>query len=213
MSSQSLALYFALTGAAHIAQIVFFWTLLARQISQFFDQHPERDKPKIPPPSQNETESPMLSQEQLDQIKEIFDLFDTDGGGTMDRQELAVAMCALGLQGGTDTKSPNENILSTIDSDGSNSISLEEFKSLMIGELTMSDPLQEIKTVFAGICSMDSSDPGQINLHKLRLAAHKYDVKLSDHELNMMLDEVDHDGSKSVDEVEFIRIMNLSTWF
>jgi hypothetical protein len=28
-----------------------------------------------------------------------------------------------------------------------------------------------------------------------------------------MLDEVDYDGSKTVDEVEFIRIMALSTWF
>jgi Ca2+-binding EF-hand superfamily protein len=29
----------------------------------------------------------------------------------------------------------------------------------------------------------------------------------------MMMDEVDHDGSQTVDEVEFIRIMSLSTWF
>jgi Ca2+-binding EF-hand superfamily protein len=158
----------------------------------------------------------MLSQQQADQIKEIFDLFDTDGGGTMDRQELAVAMCALGLQSSTDMKSQhlsNEDIISTIDSDGSNSISLEEFRSLMMGELTMSDPTQEIKAVFAGICSMDSSDPEHITLVKLRLAAHEYDVKLSDHELTMMMDEVDHDGSKTVDEVEFISIMTLSTWF
>ena len=134
----------------------------------------------------------------------------------MDREELAVAMCALGLQGSSGANpqhQSSENMISTIDSDGSNSISLEEFKSLMMGELTMSDPVQEIKAVFAGICGMDSSDPGNVNLTKLRLAAHEYDVKLSDHELSMMLDEVDHDGSKTVDEAEFIRIMNLSTWF
>jgi Ca2+-binding EF-hand superfamily protein len=158
----------------------------------------------------------MLSDQEEAQIKEIFDLFDTDGGGTMDRHELAVAMCALGLQNGKDMKSQqlsHENMLSTIDSDGSDSISLEEFKSLMVGELTMSDPLEEIKVVFAGICTMDPSDPGHINLHKLRLAAQEYHVKLSDHELGMMMDEVDHDGSKTVDEAEFIRIMTLSTWF
>ncbi len=128
----------------------------------------------------------------------------------MDRKELAVAMCALGLQ---NDKHSTSQLLDTIDSDGSNSISLDEFTSLMKGELTMSDPFQEIRTVFVGISNMDSSDPGQINISKLRLAAQQYQVKLFDHELTMMLDEVDYDGSKTVDEVEFIRIMALSTWF
>ncbi len=32
------------------------------------------------------------------QIREIFDLFDTDGGGTIDRGELDFAMSALGFQ-------------------------------------------------------------------------------------------------------------------
>ncbi len=196
-------------------QIVFFWTLLAREISQFFDKNPEL-KPQATPLTKEEVESrkAMISDEEVNQIREIFDLFDTDGGGTMDRQELAVAMCALGLQSKESQElQANASLLDTIDSDGSNSISLEEFKSLMQGELTMSDPLEEIKAVFVGICNKDTSDPGQINLVKLQLAAHEYHVKLNDKELNMMLDEVDHDGSKTVDEVEFIRIMTLSTWF
>jgi Ca2+-binding EF-hand superfamily protein len=198
-------------------QAIFFWTFLSREISQFFDKHPEL-KPQVDAPSQDEIVSlhTTLSQQQSEQIKEIFCLFDTDGGGTMDRTELAVAMCALGLQSGRTNqaqKLSNERMINTIDSDHSNSISLSEFQSLMKGELTMSNPLQEIRAVYAGICSMDSSDPGQINLLKLRLATQKYQVKLYDHELIVMLDEVDYDGSKTVDEVEFIRIMNLSTWF
>jgi Ca2+-binding EF-hand superfamily protein len=204
-------------GDTPVTQVVFFWTLLARQISQFFDKHQEL-KPKLLPPSQYEMESRQttLSQEQTDQIKEIFDLFDTDGGGSMDRQELAVAMCALGIQNMRTSPGQhpsNELMLRTIDLDGSNTVSLDEFTALMNGELTMSNPLQEIRAVFAGICNMDSSDPGQINLLKLRLAAQEYEVKLLDHEITLMMDEVDDDGSKTVDEAEFIRIMNLSTWF
>ena len=163
-----------------------------------------------------ESRQATLTEEQAEQIKEVFDLFDTDGGGTMDRHELAVAMCALGLQNGKTNQAQrqsHESMLRTIDLDGSDTICLEEFKSLMKGELTLSNPLQEIRAVFAGICSMDSSDPGQINLLKLRLAAQEYEVKLLDHELTMMMDEVDDDGSKTVDEAEFMRIMNMSTWF
>jgi Ca2+-binding EF-hand superfamily protein len=100
-----------------------------------------------------------------------------------------------------------------INSDRSNAISLDEFRSLMVGELSLLDPMDEIKTVFNGICCMHPSDPGNINLKKLQLATQEYDVRLKDHELVMMMDEVDHDGSQTVDEVEFIRIMSLSTWF
>jgi Ca2+-binding EF-hand superfamily protein len=39
-----------------------------------------------------------LSEAQAAQIKEIFYLFDTDGGGTIDTQELGFAMVALGFQ-------------------------------------------------------------------------------------------------------------------
>ncbi len=45
--------------------------------------------PSFVPPSSNLTAL---------QIKEIFDLFDTDGGGTIDRRELDLAMVALGFQ-------------------------------------------------------------------------------------------------------------------
>jgi centrin-1 len=193
---------------------VFFWTFLARHISQYFDKHQEL-KPKLPPPSQDELESlqTTLSEEQADQMKEIFDLFDTDGSGTMDRKELAVAMCALGIQNHSDANASNEELLSTIDADGSNSISLDEFKSLMKGELTLSSPLEEIRAIFAGICSMDPSAPGQINPLKLQLATQMYHVRLSDRELGMMMSEVDSDGSQTVDEAEFVRIMTLSPWF
>ena len=39
-----------------------------------------------------------LSEAEEAQIREIFDLFDTDGGGTIDKRELEIAMIALGFQ-------------------------------------------------------------------------------------------------------------------
>ncbi len=88
-----------------------------------------------------------LSQEQENQIKEIFDLFDTDGSGTMDRQELAMAMCALGFQAigpnGKAQKRFDETVSDPLDSDGSKAISLDEFRSLMVGEFSLSDPINE----------------------------------------------------------------------
>ena len=39
-----------------------------------------------------------LTEEQRQEIKEAFDLFDTDGSGTIDAKELKVAMRALGFE-------------------------------------------------------------------------------------------------------------------
>ena len=39
-----------------------------------------------------------LTEEQTQEIKEAFDLFDTDGSGSIDSKELKVAMRALGFE-------------------------------------------------------------------------------------------------------------------
>ena len=39
-----------------------------------------------------------LSEEQKNEIKEAFDLFDTDGSGSIDDKEMKVAMRALGFE-------------------------------------------------------------------------------------------------------------------
>ena len=159
-----------------------------------------------------------LSPQQERQIKEIFDLFDTDGGGTIDRQELRVAMTALGFQ---DAKiddnrrhEEQERMLNTVDSDGSNSVSLEEFRALMKGELTMADPREEVKAIFMALSSTEGdNDPGVITLSKLRAAAQKFHVRLSEDELRVMMSEADVEGDQNVDEDDFLRIMSLSPWF
>ena len=43
-------------------------------------------------------ERPGLTEEEVLEIKEAFDLFDTDGSGEIDSKELKVAMRALGFE-------------------------------------------------------------------------------------------------------------------
>jgi len=42
-------------------------------------------------------ERPGLTEEEVLEIKEAFDLFDTDGGGSIDPKELKAAMTSLGF--------------------------------------------------------------------------------------------------------------------
>ena len=57
------------------------------------------------------------------QIQEIFELFDTDGGGTIDHKELEFAMIALGFRSEQHKSRHNlnraqEDLIATIAGDG-----------------------------------------------------------------------------------------------
>ena len=41
---------------------------------------------------------PGLTEDEIDEIKEAFDLFDTDGSGSIDPKELRAAMQSLGFE-------------------------------------------------------------------------------------------------------------------
>ena len=68
--------------------------------------------------------APVVSQEQKQEIREAFDLFDTDGSGEVDAKELKAAMTALGFETG---KNEAEEMISKVDSDGSGAFSARFF--------------------------------------------------------------------------------------
>ena len=147
-----------------ILQVVFFWILIVRQIMQFYDSNPDK-RPNLPPNVKRMSQSSIqLSEKEQEQIKEVFDLFDTDGGNTIDSDELDAAMFAMGFQpNGLSNKVRGRNSFSFsrkkqdedlvqmdhIDADGSKTITLEEFTALMKGELTSRGPLEEIWGAFS----------------------------------------------------------------
>ena len=56
-----------------------------------------------------------LSEEQKQEVREAFDLFDTDGSGTIDVKELKVSMRALGFE---PRKEEIKKLVSEYDKDG-----------------------------------------------------------------------------------------------
>ena len=75
---------------------------------------------------------PELTEEQKQEIREAFDLFDTDGSGTIDAKELKVAMRALGFE---PKKEEIKKMISDIDSDGSGTIDFNEFLEMMTAKM------------------------------------------------------------------------------
>merc|ERR1712072_1502291 len=122
-----------------------------------------------------------LTDDQIQEIREAFDLFDTDGSGTIDAKELKVAMRALGL----DAKK-------------------NEILNMMTARMGDRDSLEEIVKVFR---LFDDDETGKISFKNLKRVAQELGENMTDEELQEMIDEADRDGDGEVNEDEFFRIM------
>jgi len=69
-----------------------------------------------------------LTEEQRQEIKEAFDLFDSEGNGVIDAKELKVAMRALGFE---PKKEEVKRILGEIDRSGEGVIKYDDFLDIM----------------------------------------------------------------------------------
>merc|ERR1712100_528693 len=95
-----------------------------------------------------------LSEKEMAEVKEAFDLFDGDGSGNIDAKELFVAIQALGF---SPTIDEVDQMVADIDADGNATIEFEEFVAMMSEKMGAEDPVDEIKKV-AGECGEAMSD-------------------------------------------------------
>merc|ERR1712006_57973 len=77
-----------------------------------------------------------LTEEQLDEIREAFSLFDADASGMIDVRELKAAMRALGFEVKNEEL---KKMVTDIDNDGNGTIEFVEFLSMMTGKMGEKD--------------------------------------------------------------------------
>ena len=174
-----------------------------------------------------------LTEEQKQEIREAFDLFDTDGSGTIDTKELQVALRALGFDS---KKEKVRKMIADIDLDGSGAlprrrppphrvpcdpgtclaahpvhcthgagtIDFEEFVEMMTGKMGDRDSPEETRRVFK---LFDDDETGKISFRNLKRVARELGENMTDEELQEMINKADLDGDGEVNEEEFMRIM------
>merc|ERR1739838_1173407 len=87
---------------------------------------------------------PGLSVDEVEEMKEAFDLFDNDGSGAISVNELTSAMKSLGF----DIKhAVVYNMVADLDSDGSGEIEFGEFLEVMCAKITDKNTKEEIDRV------------------------------------------------------------------
>ena len=73
-----------------------------------------------------------LSQEQVEELRQAFDMFDRDKGGSISTRELGYTMRAMGMN---PTEAEILDLLCEFDSDNNGTIEFEEFCLMMSGKM------------------------------------------------------------------------------
>ena len=113
----------------------------------------------------NRKKRPELTEEQKQEVKEAFDLFDTDKNGSIDYHELKVAMRALGFD---IKKAEVIKLMQEYDRNETGQVGFSDFVEIMTQKISERDPDQEIIKAFK---LFDDDSTGKITLKNLKRVA------------------------------------------
>lgn len=139
--------------------------------------------------------------EEVKDIKLAFDIFDGDGSGTIDPQQLKESFISLGFAG------QNKfvyQILAELDEDQSGGIGFPEFLRLATAKLSDKDSRAEINKVFA---SFDLHKLGKITVMELKRVAQDLGEDMTEQQLEKMFAKADLDDDGFVTSDDFYNIM------
>merc|ERR1712146_848685 len=119
------------------------------------------------------------------EIKEAFDLFDTDGSGNIDVKELTIAMKALGCE---PKPGEIEKMIADVDDDGGGEIGFDEFLKMMTHKILNKDPKEDMLKAFR---LFDDDSTGFVTFKNLKRVAKETNQTLDDTELEEMMTDAD----------------------
>lgn len=158
-------------------------------------------------PRKKASPKPELTEEIRQEIREAFELFDTDGSGFIEVKELKVAMRALGFE---PKKEEIKKMIADVDKDGTGKISFDDFLAIMSQKMAEKDSKEEILKAFR---LFDDDETGKISFRNLKRVAKELGENLTDEELQEMIEEADRDGDGEVSQLEFLRIMKKTSLY
>eukprot|EP01121_Diplochlamys_sp_Union-15-3_P003849 TRINITY_DN13784_c0_g1_i1.p1 TRINITY_DN13784_c0_g1~~TRINITY_DN13784_c0_g1_i1.p1 ORF type:complete len:166 (-),score=43.51 TRINITY_DN13784_c0_g1_i1:42-539(-) len=119
-----------------------------------------------------------IPETQLQVYKEYFSLFDKDGSGVIDKEELRHVFKAVGQSPSTEAL---QRMIEEVDIDGNGVIAFDEFALLMAKTTTQ----EEIRETFK---ALDPENKGYIDLAELRYVLTHTGDKLTDEEIDELLE-------------------------
>ena len=144
----------------------------------------------------------ILSDEQINLLKEAFDLFDMERTGKIDFHELKLTLKAFGFK---ITKEEMFIIKEKLDPEYTNKITFDQFIDLMTQKFSERNPREEAIMAFD---LFDEEKKGKINIKNLKKAIKEINENLTDMELKAIVDEFDNDKDGYITKNDFLKIMD-----
>ena len=146
-------------------------------------------------------ERPGLSFDEIEEIKEAFDIFDPEGNGSIQVQDLLSAMKTLGF----DTKNPAiYQMIADFDENGNGTIEFEEFLDMMTARISDRNTKDDLKRVFN---LFDDTRCGEIKVEHLKRVARELGEEISEEELKEIVQRADLDGDSKLTFEDFYNVM------
>ena len=139
-----------------------------------------KPKPGKPATKTSKIEKPGLSEEEIEEIREAFSMFDTEGFGKIDPKELKAAMHSLGFE----KKSPTVYDMICELEEGGHEVDFEEFLNAISSKLGNRESREGIDRIFD---LFDEDKTGTINLNNLKRVAKELGETMGQDELKEML--------------------------
>merc|ERR1711957_577949 len=149
---------------------------------------------------------PGLSVDEVEEMKEAFDLFDNDNSGAISVNELTSAMQALGF----DVKHAVVfNMVADLDADGSGEIEFGEFLDVMCAKISDKNTMDEIDRVFK---LFDKDRNGTLEADDLSRVLKELGEEIPEEDVREIIQRADLDGDGVVNLQDFYNVLTKKTF-
>lgn len=138
-----------------------------------------------------------LSEEQIEEYRDVFYMFDRDNNGYITTKELNTIMKTLGFN---PTEEDLQQMIFTVDYDGDGRLNLEEYIQLMEQQKKPEDTEDDIVQAFR---VFDSDNKGYIESAELRELLENMDWKVSANELKDLITNANLHQDRRIGMEEF----------
>lgn len=143
-----------------------------------------------------------LSEQQRAEIRQAFDLFDTEGQGVIDANALKVVLRALGFE--PRKEQVKQMIASVEGASDTGMIDFNEFLELLLQKMSEKDTKEDAMRAFR---QFDLDHQGRISFANLQAVARELGETMTDEEISEMITAADLDKDGFINEEEFLRIL------
>ncbi|KAI5754330.1 calmodulin-A-like [Diaphorina citri] len=142
-----------------------------------------------------------LTEDQVNDFREAFSLFDKDGSGTITAKHLGIVMRSLGRN---PSEAELEEMIREVDPEGKGIIDFPHFLELMMKKVKDVESGEELLEAFR---VFDKDGDGIINVAELRHVMTNLGEKLTEEEVDAMIAVADQEGLGYIRYEDFVQVM------